>query len=212
MSNKSRTLTCHKEKSCMSFLIIFSFLFCIIIDLTTTYDEQDWKKQTFIPITNNHQVHISSSVIRTRKENQQISMNTQPMKSYSSLNTIINKQSTPTAIQTTSNRQTTMPSSVVMNNQEYTQTLRKNRKGSVNTVSKTFFVNKSTTFPDSLICHFSFCVSFLVHDYGTTASGKRPLITYIDIQSSTSLNRKKIILENQKETSDDHVIDNRLLS
>jgi len=104
-------------------LIIIS----IKIDLTTIANEQteneNWPKTTTVILTSNNlhtltteNVHISSSVMRTKQEYEHISLSTQSqsMKPYPSSNTIVNEQSTiSTTIQTTvSNQQTTfLPSS-----------------------------------------------------------------------------------------------------
>ena len=86
--------------------------------MTTIANEQTENEnslQTIVIVTSNNldmlktqNVHTSSSAMRT-EQNEHISTNTQSMKPYPSLNTIVNEQSTiSTSVQTTmSNQQTT---------------------------------------------------------------------------------------------------------
>jgi hypothetical protein len=130
-SNNSRVLFIN-EKS--QYLYIYNYFFLIVsliiisikIDSTTITNEhtenENWPKMTTVSLTSNNlqtltttqNVHISSSVMRTKQQYERIPINTQSqsMKPYPSLNTIVNDQSTisttTTTIQTTiSNQQTT---------------------------------------------------------------------------------------------------------
>ena len=98
-------------------VVVFIFI-SIKIDLTTLFDEQkedNWQTST-VTLTSHHlhrftsqNVHLSSSIMRTKQPNEQTSSNAQTMKPYPSSDTLFNEQSTiSTTVQTVKgNQQTT---------------------------------------------------------------------------------------------------------
>jgi len=141
----------------------------IKIDSTTISNEptenENWPKPTTVILTSNNlhtlttqNVHISSSIMKTKQQYEYISLHTQSqsMKPYLSSNTIVNEQSTIST--TVSNQQTTFPPShhyattmmmtvnkliTTMQSQEAIQTSSTNPMTSIvdstSTLSKNFF-------------------------------------------------------------------------
>ncbi|CAF1045230.1 unnamed protein product [Rotaria sp. Silwood1] len=174
LSNLTRTLTFHQE------------------NLTEISNEQELKKITIIPINNNQEIHIPS-IVKTKQENQYISTNTQSMKSYQSLNTIVDEQSTfPTIQVTMSNRQSTIQSSVTINNKEYVEASEENKITTIDTLTSTFLMPK-------------------IQDHEMATSEAIPLTTSIDLQLATNQNKKTMVSKKHKKVNDDDVIDDLLL-
>lgn len=128
----------------MLFALVLSFIIILII---IDSDEKNWEKNSFLPINNDQQIHTSSSIIETQKENPHISTNAQSMKSYPSSNTIVNEQSTSPTIQTSmSNQPLTISSFTTMQNEEYDQTTEENKITTIDTTASTLLINRSTVF------------------------------------------------------------------
>ncbi|CAF1350981.1 unnamed protein product [Rotaria sordida] len=174
-SNQTRVLTFHQENS------------------TGILNEQDLKKITIIPINNNQEIDVSSIIMKTKQEDQQILINTQSMKSNRSLNTIVDEQSTSSTIQTTiSNHQSIILSSIItIKNQEYVETSQENEKTTIDTFTSTFLMPK-------------------IQDHEMTTSEMIPSTTNIDLQSSTNPNKKKIDIKKHKRVHDDDVFNDLL--
>ncbi|CAF1435884.1 unnamed protein product [Rotaria sordida] len=174
-SNQTRVLTFHQENS------------------TGILNEQDLKKITIIPINNNQEIDVSSIIMKTKQEDQQILINTQSMKSNRSLNTIVDEQSTSSTIQTTiSNHQSIILSSIItIKNQEYVETSQENEKTTIDTFTSTFLMPK-------------------IQDHEMTTSEMIPSTTNIDLQSSTNTNKKKIDIKKHKRVHDDDVFNDLL--
>ncbi len=150
----------------------------IKIDSTTISTEptenENWSKPTTVILTSNNlhtlttqNVHISSSIMKTKQQYEYISLHTQSqsMKPYLSSNTIVNEQSTiSTTIPTTvSNQQTTFPPNhhyattmmmtvnkfiTTMQSQEAIQTSSTNPMTSI--VDSTLTLSKNFFFPVNL--------------------------------------------------------------
>ncbi|CAF1041486.1 unnamed protein product [Rotaria sordida] len=174
-SNQTRVLTFHQENS------------------TGILNEQDLKKITIIPINNNQEIDVSSIIMKTKQEDQQILINTQSMKSNRSLNTIVDEQSTSSTIQTTiSNHQSIILSSIItIKNQEYVETSEENEKTTIDTFTSTFLMPK-------------------IQDHEMTTSEMIPSTTNIDLQSSTNTNKKKIDIKKHQRVHDDDVFNDLL--
>ncbi|CAF1305233.1 unnamed protein product [Rotaria sordida] len=174
-SNQTRVLTFHQENS------------------TGILNEQDLKKITIIPINNNQEIDVSSIIMKTKQEDQQILINTQSMKSNRSLNTIVDEQSTSSTIQTTiSNHQSIILSSIItIKNQEYVETSEENEKTTIDTFTSTFLMPK-------------------IQDHEMTTSEMIPSTNNIDLQSSTNTNKKKIDIKKHKRVHDDDVFNDLL--
>ncbi|CAF1305215.1 unnamed protein product [Rotaria sordida] len=176
-SNQTRVLTFHQES-------LYS---------TGILNEQDLKKITIIPINNNQEIDVSSIIMKTKQEDQQILINTQSMKSNRSLNTIVDEQSTSSTIQTTiSNHQSIILSSIItIKNQEYVETSEENEKTTIDTFTSTFLMPK-------------------IQDHEMTTSEMIPSTNNIDLQSSTNTNKKKIDIKKHKRVHDDDVFNDLL--
>jgi len=152
-------------------------------NLTTITNEQteneNWQKTTVSLTSNNlhtlttQNVHISSSVMRTKQQNEHISSNIQSMKPYPSSNTIVNEQSIiSTTVQTTiSNQQTTFVPKIhhttiimtaenelmtIMKSQEYIQTSSNNAMTSVVDIrDNTTSMPEETSFTTFINRHFN---------------------------------------------------------
>ncbi|CAF2558534.1 unnamed protein product [Rotaria sp. Silwood2] len=174
LSNQTRTLIFHQQSS------------------TEISGEQDLKKITLIPINHNQEIH-TSSILKTKQENQHISANTQSMKFYPSSNTIVDEQLTSPIMQTTMfNRQSIILSSVTVKHEEYVETSQENKITTVDTLTSTFLMPK-------------------IRDHEMVTPEAIPLTTGIDLQSSTNQNKQKIILKKHKEVDHDDMIDDFLL-
>lgn len=204
----------------------------IKIDSTTVANEhkenENWStKTTTVSLTSNNlqtlttpNVHISSSVMRTEQQYERIPINTQSqsMKPYPSLNTIVNDQSTTTTttVQTTtlSNKQTTFLSTsnhhqypttemmvmttinkliTTMTNEEDIQTSSDNLMTS--TIDSTSTLSKSVFFHFIKFFNSFYSFLFIAFDETTSIPKETTFITYFtshfNIQSTTVNNTKK---------------------
>jgi hypothetical protein len=192
--------------------LIDFFLFGFFIIIDSTSDEQDWKKLTIIPTSNQQQIHLLSSLFKIKQENERLSTDTPSMKSYLSSNTVIHEQSTSATIQTTMpNRQSTFLPSTTMKVHEDSQASLYNQMSMFDTFTSTITTQNSRNFSFMLW----FCYSFYFHsdrDHQTETPEKTLLTTHGDLQPSTKKPNKKLSTSKRIKQEEDDINDDFLFS
>ncbi|CAF0996207.1 unnamed protein product [Adineta steineri] len=195
-------------------------------NLTTIANEQveneNWQKTTVNLTSNNlhtlttQNIHISSSIMRTKQRTEHIPLTTQSMKSYPSLSTIANEQSTIfTTIQTTVSNEEII---YVPSSHHSTATMTPDADGIITTMKSQEYTLTSSNNPQTSIFDST---SPLIQDITTTMPEETSftifITRYFNIQSSTktptdNATQKSKLAEKLKADIDEDAMDDLLFS